>query len=281
MRSRADTHHSATPRRALPQRAQVNCQGLPAPGTPAPGTPPSPLELLRLGRAHSIHEILTDNRLLLPHNDRKNPSYRSANVSPAQRTASASARLRCSASNSASSHSRSITATQEATSCAVGTTPLAGVHRSGIVNTNPASPKVSRAAHRGRWPARECRWPSPRSAPGPATRARATASAPPGSPGRNPADRAYWPSGAGSSAPRDPPADPPSRQPSAAFDNKQRNIRPPPAQLERNPGEDGGPFLRLGVDERYVLAARDSRQSTLSSRIGSGMTTPSSPTRRE
>ena len=41
-----------------------------------------------------------------------------------------------------------MTATQGATSCAVGTTPLAGVQRSGIVNTNPASPSVSGSAPR-------------------------------------------------------------------------------------------------------------------------------------
>ena len=39
-----------------------------------------------------------------------------------------------------------MTATQGAISCAVGTTPLEGVHRSGMVNTNPASPSVSGSA---------------------------------------------------------------------------------------------------------------------------------------
>ena len=43
---------------------------------------------------------------------------------------------------------RSIAATHGATSCAVGTSPLDGVHRSGIVNTNPASPSVSGNAPR-------------------------------------------------------------------------------------------------------------------------------------
>ena len=71
-------------------------------------------------------------------------------------------------------------------------------------------------APRGRWPAPGCRWPSPPPPPGPATPARATASAPPGSPGRSPAGPACWPSGAGWSAPTGPPARSPARRTSPA-----------------------------------------------------------------
>ena len=140
-------------------------------------------------------------------------------VRPADRrpiAAPARARARCLASNSGSSQSRSIVATHGATSRGVGTAGWTAVYRSGIVKHEPGVAQGLGQGARGRWPAPGCRWPSPRSPPGPATRARATASAPPGSPGRSRAGRACWPSGSGSSGPIGPPAARPGCRPSRA-----------------------------------------------------------------
>jgi hypothetical protein len=118
--ARGTTRWLAPPQNAATPRTLL------APPLPAPECPAMrmtrPCELCSAhGReaaavCYSIQEILTDKRAPPRHNDRKKPSYCSASLSPSQRRASANARRRCSASNSGSSHSRSITATQGATS---------------------------------------------------------------------------------------------------------------------------------------------------------------------
>ena len=150
--------------------------------------------------------------------------------------------------------------------------------RSGIVKTNPALPSVS-GKRRGRWPGPGCRWPGPPSAPGPAIPARATARAPPGSPGRNRAGRACWPSGAGSSGPRGPPAAGPAP----------RTCRVPQPPAREYPAAR---FSSIAIRAKTVIPldgwglmnvtyfGSGFSATIRSSGIGSGMTGPSRPSSR-